>query len=62
MCKRGIVVGKMTEEDKVAKFDEIQKYLWDMALHGNMMQSTLGAAIIRNLSIYGPNGEDPDDA
>jgi len=52
----------MTQKQKAAKFDKIQKLLWDMAMHGNLLQSTMAAALIRKLKTPGSDGSDPNDA
>ena len=52
----------MTDEEKVKKYDEITEALWNMALHGNLLQSSLSAALIRQLEIPSPDGEDPESA
>jgi hypothetical protein len=52
----------MSTEEKVAKFEQIQKTLWEMAKYGNLMQSTLAAALIRQLEIESPEGEEPESA
>jgi len=52
----------MTEKQKAAKFNKIQKALWDMAVRGNLLQSTLASVMIRQFKIEAPNGEDPGQA
>lgn len=52
----------MTDKEKVEKFNEIQKWLWECARDGNMLQSTMTAAIIRQFNIESPNGDDPNNA
>ena len=52
----------MSPEEKIAAFERIQKQLWDLAQEGNIGQSVFAAALIRQLEIPGPNGEDPDSA
>lgn len=55
-------IDRVTDEEKIAKFQEVQRYLWNGALGGNALVSCMCAAIIRNLQIPGPDGEDPADA
>jgi hypothetical protein len=52
----------MTENEKAKKFEQIQTQLWEMALRGNLLQSSFAAALIRELSIDGPDGQEPDEA
>jgi hypothetical protein len=52
----------MTTEDKAAKFDAMQLWLWNAARYGNVMQSAVAAAMIRELQIPSPEGDDPNDA
>ncbi len=52
----------MTEKDKIKKFDELQKWLWEAAVNGNMLQSTMAAAIIRQFDIESPKGDVSDNA
>jgi hypothetical protein len=52
----------MTDAEKIAKFEEIQQYLWDHARHGNGFISTMVATIIRTLRIPSPEGDDPESA
>lgn len=52
----------MTDEEKINKFNEIQKRLWDGAKFGNIGQSTFSAALIRQFNIESPEGEEPESA
>ena len=52
----------MTENEKARKFEQIQAHLWGLALRGNLLQSSFAAALIRELSIDGPGGQEPGDA
>jgi hypothetical protein len=52
----------MTDEEKIEKFDELQKWLWEIAKHGNAQHSILMAHIIREFQIPSPDGEDPESA
>jgi len=52
----------MTDAEKIAMFDKIQRMLWRMAMEGNVLQSIVAAAIIREAAVQGPNGEDPEEA
>lgn len=52
----------MSDAEKIAKFDELQRWLWDAAEVGNLFQSTMAAALIRQFSIPSPTGEDPEGA
>ena len=52
----------MTIEEKAAKFDEIQKALWDAIKLGHPLQSMMAANIVRRFEIPGPDGEDPESA
>lgn len=52
----------MTTEEKVAKFDELQQWLWDAARCGSPMQSMLASSLIRQFHIPSPEGDDPEDA
>ena len=52
----------MTQAEKAAKFDAIQKHLWTTAIKGTLGQSVMAAALIRSMDIPGPDGEDPEDA
>ena len=52
----------MTNEEKAAKYDDIQKELWNLARHGNVLQSTLASVIILRVDIPSPEGDEPDDA
>lgn len=52
----------MTNEEKIKKFEEIQKYLWDQSEYGNIGASTICAAIIRELEIESPTEENPNSA
>jgi hypothetical protein len=52
----------MTDAEKAKKFDEIQNLMWSWAIHGNLLQSSIAAAVIRQVEIPGPDGEDPDYA
>ena len=52
----------MTEAEKAAKYDEIARKLWGMALAGNLLQATVAAALIRTVEIEGPDGESPEEA
>lgn len=52
----------MTEQEKAAKYDEIAEALWNMAINGNLLQSTIAANMIRQLEIESPDGADPESA
>jgi len=52
----------MTDQEKAKKYDKLRDWLWGAAMGGNMLQSTLAAALIRQHEIEGPNGEEPDYA
>jgi hypothetical protein len=52
----------MTPEDKVKKYDEIAKALWDAARGGHPLQSIMAANIIRQFEIESPEGDGPEDA
>lgn len=52
----------MTEPEKAAKFDQIQAALWAMATRGNLLQSTMAAALIQQLGIPSPEGDEPEQA
>lgn len=52
----------MTEEEKAKKYDEIVEQLWNGALYGNLLQSTICANLIRQLDIPSPDGADPESA
>lgn len=52
----------MTDEDKVKKYDAIAEWLWAAAMHGNLLQSSLAANLIRHLEIPSPDGDDPEEA
>ena len=53
---------EMSNEEKAEKYDQIAEALWNMAAGGNLLQSTIAAAMIRQLEIHGPDGEDPESA
>lgn len=48
--------------EKAEKFDTLQRALWDTALHGNVLQSTMAAALIRSFDLPSPEGDDPESA
>lgn len=57
----------LTQENKAlrilaAELEKVRQALWDMARQGNPAVSTFSAAIIRELQLDGPAGEDPEDA
>ena len=52
----------MTNDEKIKKYDEIVKELWLMATAGNLLQSTMASALIQNLKIESPDGDDPESA
>lgn len=55
-------MSEMTTEEKAKKYDQIAGFLWDSALYGNLMQSTMAANYIRALEIPSPKGDDPESA
>lgn len=44
------------------KCREEARLLWRFARHGNLLESTVAAALIRKHQIVGPHGEAPVDA
>jgi hypothetical protein len=52
----------MNISEKAEKFDIIQKCRWGAALDGNLLVSSVAAALIRTCGIEGPNGESPEEA
>jgi hypothetical protein len=52
----------MSDAEKAAKFDELQRWLWDAAKFGNLLQSTMAAALIRQFDIASPEGENAESA
>lgn len=52
----------MVDCEKIKKFEEIQKRLWDMARFGNILQSTMSSGLIRELNIESPEGDNPEEA
>ena len=51
----------MNADEKARKYDEIVAYLWQCVVQGNLLQSTVAAALIHHLQLVGPNGEQPDE-
>lgn len=55
----------MTDAEKIAKFEELQRAIWGIVLGNtpaNLVQQLFAAQAIRAFKIPGPNGEQPEDA
>lgn len=52
----------MTDAEKLEKFAQLQEALWFAAREGNPFQSAMAAAIIRQLGVESPEGDDPESA
>jgi len=52
----------MTQGEKAEKFDAVVSRLWELAMHGSLLQSTIASVLIRELELPGPDGEDPEEA
>lgn len=52
----------MTDDEKIKKFDEIQKALWARAKSNDILVSIIASVLITEFEIYSPDGEDPENS
>jgi len=56
------MIEDINDWEKIERYDEMNRYFWEMAKEGNLLQSAMFAALIRQFKMFSPDGDDPENA